>query len=69
MAECKTSSTVKVRKAAVVAQPMVGTHAHELKVMREHMKRITDSPEESTAFLKRAGLLTAQGKVKQLVRA
>jgi len=44
-------------------------HAWEMRVMKRHMSEVTQSREKSIDFLKRAGLLTPAGKVKQLVRA
>jgi hypothetical protein len=51
--------------------PVSGVHSHavEMRVMKRHMSEIVKSREQSIAFLKRAGLLTPAGKVKQLVRA
>jgi hypothetical protein len=45
------------------------SHAVEMRVMKRHMREVTRSREKSIDFLKRAGLLTQSGKVKQLVRA
>jgi hypothetical protein len=44
-------------------------HAVEMRAMKLHMRGVTSSREKSIDFLKRAGLLTQAGKVKQLVRA
>ena len=45
------------------------SHAVEMRVMKQHMNEVLKSREQSIDFLKRAGLLTPAGKVKQLVRA
>jgi hypothetical protein len=45
------------------------SHALEMRVMKRHMNEVLKSREQSINFLKRAGLLTPAGKVKQLVRA
>lgn len=54
-----------------IGAPVSGVHSHavEMRVMKRHMSEIVKSREQSIAFLKRAGLLTSAGKVKQLVRA
>lgn len=51
--------------------PVIGarSHALEMRVMKRHMNEVVKSREQSIDFLKRAGLLTPAGKVKQLVRA
>lgn len=67
MATAKTSTS---RKRAVTAISFdTRAHASEMRVMKLHMSDVTSSREKSIDFLKRAGLLTATGKVKQLVRA
>ena len=67
MATQKNLSSVSVVNAAPVAG--VRSHALEMREMKQHMSEVVKSREQSIAFLKRAGLLTPAGKVKQLVRA
>jgi 2-iminoacetate synthase ThiH len=67
MATQKNLSTVHVVNAEPVAS--VRSHALEMREMKQHMSEVVKSREQSIAFLKRAGLLTPTGKVKQLVRA
>jgi hypothetical protein len=65
-----TAKTSTSRKRAVKAISFdTRVHASEMRVMRLHMNDVTSSREKSIDFLKRAGLVTAAGKVKQLVRA
>jgi hypothetical protein len=67
MTTVKTSTS---KKRALEANSFdTRAHASEMRVMRLRMNDITSSREKSIDFLKRAGLLTATGKVKQLVRA
>lgn len=58
-----------VRAVNVDASAVVRSHALEMRVMKQHMNEVVKSREQSIDFLKRAGLLTPAGKVKQLVRA
>jgi hypothetical protein len=67
MATRKNLSPVPVVNAEPVAS--VRSHALEMREMKQHMSEVIKSREQSIAFLKRAGLLTPTGKVKQLVRA
>ncbi len=67
MATQRTSPAPKPIGATTTAKAR--THAIELRVMRRHMDEVTSSREKSIDFLKRAGLVSATGKVKQLVRA
>ena len=67
MATQKNLSSVRGANVAPVAG--VRSHAVEMRVMKRHMSEVVKSREQSIAFLKRAGLLTATGKVKLLVRA
>lgn len=53
----------------VDASALGRSHALEMRVMKRHMNEVVKSREQSIDFLKRAGLLTPGGKVKQLVRA
>ena len=36
--------------------------------MREFQQQVTSTPDAALSFLKRAGLVTASGKPKQLIR-
>jgi len=67
MAEHNTSDTKKRTGPEMLADGH--SHAVEMRVMKRHMREVTRSREKSIDFLKRAGLLTQSGKVKQLVRA
>jgi len=67
MAAQKNISSVRDVNATSVAG--VQSHALEMRVMKRHMSEVLKSREQSIDFLKRAGLLTPAGKVKQLVRA
>lgn len=67
MATVKTATSRKRASIAISFDTRV--HATEMRVMKRHMNDVTSSREKSIDFLKRAGLLTAAGKVKQLVRA
>ena len=53
------------------AEMLVDGHSHavEMRAMKRHMREVPRSREKSIDFLKRGGLLTQTGKVKQLVRA
>lgn len=63
------TNPTSVREANVAPDSGVHSHASEMRVMKRHMSEVVKSREQSIAFLKRAGLLTPTGRVKQLVRA
>ncbi|MCP5233839.1 MAG: hypothetical protein H6948_17500 [Zoogloeaceae bacterium] len=44
------------------------SHDELMADMREFRKEVTASPSSALAFLKRAGLVTAKGRPKQLIR-
>lgn len=44
------------------------SHAALMQDMREFQQEVTSSPAAALDFLKRAGLVTASGKPKQLIR-
>lgn len=67
MSTQKNLSSVRSDRAVPVAG--VRSHAVEMREMKLHMSEVLKSRAQSIAFLKRAGLLTPAGKVKQLVRA
>lgn len=67
MAAHNTSDTKKRTGAEMLVDGR--SHAVEMRAMKRHMREVTRSREKSIDFLKRAGLLTQTGKVKQLVRA
>jgi hypothetical protein len=58
-----------VHEANLALSVVDRSHALEMRVMKRHMNEVLKSREQSINFLKRAGLLTPAGKVKQLVRA
>lgn len=64
------SVTEKTKRQTVqVVQPRVmPSHAALLQDMREFQQKVTRSPDAAMGFLKRAGLVTASGKPKQLIR-
>lgn len=44
------------------------SHSALIQDMREYQQEVSKSPEAAMSFLKRAGLVTAGGKPKQLIR-
>lgn len=52
------------RVSAFVAAPST---THVIEDMRQFQKEVTRTPAEALAFLKRAGLVSASGKPKQLI--
>ncbi len=44
------------------------SHAELLQDMRQFQQEVTRTPEAALAFLKRAGLVSASGHPKQLIR-
>ncbi|MBX9937201.1 MAG: hypothetical protein K2Y10_11475 [Burkholderiaceae bacterium] len=44
------------------------SHAELLQDMRQFQQEVTSTPEAALAFLKRAGLVSADGHPKQLIR-
>jgi hypothetical protein len=48
--------------------PVFATHDELLADMRAFKEEVTATPDTAMAFLKRAGLVTANGKLKQLIR-
>lgn len=57
--------TVTPRKTTAT---VFATHDELLDDMRAFKKEVTATPDAAMAFLKRAGLVTASGKPKQLIR-
>ncbi len=56
---------------AQVDSPLVrslSSHDELMADMREFKREVTASPSAALAFLKRAGLVSAKGKPKQLIR-
>ena len=66
----KQPTTEKKRRTPL--PPKVGrtfeTHAALMNDMRQFQQEVTRTPEAALGFLKRAGLVTASGKPKQLIR-
>lgn len=44
------------------------SHSALMQDMREFQQQVTRTPDAALGFLKRAGLVTASGKPKQLIR-
>ena len=44
------------------------THKAEMALLKQQADIINSSPESALAFLKQAGLLTATGRVRRLIR-
>lgn len=44
------------------------SHSALMQDMREFQQQVTSTPDAALSFLKRAGLVTASGKPKQLIR-
>lgn len=44
------------------------SHTALMQDMREFQRQVTRTPDTALSFLKRAGLVTASGKPKQLIR-
>lgn len=57
-------------KAQVTKQPVRSLSSHDelMADMREFKREVTASPSAALDFLKRAGLVSAKGKPKQLIR-
>lgn len=57
-------------KAQVQEKPVRSLASHDelMADMREFKKEVTSSPSAALDFLKRAGLVSAKGKPKQLIR-
>lgn len=64
------STTEKKRRTLVPAKAerTFETHAALMNDMREFQQEVSRTPEAALAFLKRAGLVTASGKPRQLIR-
>ena len=59
---------IKPVKATAAVARNFATHEDLIADMRSFRKTVTASPEAARAFLVRAGLLTKNGKTKQLIR-
>ncbi len=59
----------RVKPALAKAQPAVVSHEALMADMRAFQQEVTATPTEALAFLRRAGLITAEGKPRQLIRA
>lgn len=59
------------RKSRAAKEPARSFASHDelLADMRDFKKEVTASPSAALDFLKRAGLVSANGKPKQLIRA
>lgn len=57
-------------RAQVTEQPVRSLSSHDelMADMREFKREVTASPSAALNFLKRAGLVSAKGKPKQLIR-
>jgi hypothetical protein len=44
------------------------SHTALMQDMREFQRQVTSTPDKALSFLQRAGLVTASGKPKQLIR-
>lgn len=57
-----------VRPDTVQPQRFFATHGELLADMDAHRNEVTATPAAAMAFLKRAGLVTASGKPRQMIR-
>jgi hypothetical protein len=65
----QTTTDKQLQKTVHVGSGRVfASHAALIQDMREYQQEVTKTPETSMSFLKRAGLVTASGKPKQLIR-
>ncbi len=65
------ASSHRTPSATVKASPLTAmrlSHEEEMAVLRKHGAQINSSPENATAFLIRAGLLTKKGHVRRFLR-
>ncbi|MEY4978453.1 MAG: hypothetical protein RLZZ352_723 [Pseudomonadota bacterium] len=64
------SATEKTQHQSVqaVERRVLSSHTALMQDMREFQQRVTRTPDAALGFLKRAGLVTASGKPKQLIR-
>lgn len=57
-----------LKSADAKSQPGAVSHAELMADMRAFQREVTASPSAALAFLRRAGLITADGKPRQLIR-
>jgi hypothetical protein len=58
-----------IKSADARSQPVAFSHEEVMADMRAFQREVTASPSAALAFLRRAGLITADGKPRQLIRA
>ncbi len=68
MPESKAVKPTPVRPSTVQPLRTFATHGELLADMDAHRIEVTATPEAAMAFLKRAGLVTARGKPRQMIR-
>lgn len=69
MNQVSTASKRRTKSAVAKSQPAVVSHEELMADMRAFQQEVTASPSAALAFLRRAGLITADGKPRQLIRA